>query len=76
MRRLVIYVYKCSTDIRQDLDLVLQLLTEIVGFPEGSVGVHDYVNLDVIVLIMGELSFDGSVDGGMWKRTYRTALIE
>lgn len=56
----MIYVHESPSYVRQDLDLILQLLTEIVGFPEGSVGVHDDVYLDVIVLIMREFSFSES----------------
>ena len=51
MCRLVVDMHERSAHIRQDLDLVLQLLTQVVSFPERSAGVHDDVYLDVIILL-------------------------
>lgn len=53
MRRLVIYMNECPTDVWQDLDLVLQFLTQIVSLPQRRVCIHDNVNLDVVILSHG-----------------------
>ena len=47
---LMIDVYERALDVRQDFDLVLELLTDVVRFPEWSAGVHDNINLDKVFL--------------------------
>ena len=49
MGRLVVNMYKCTADIRQDLYLVLETLAEVVGLPERRVRVHHDVYFDEIV---------------------------
>ena len=51
MRRLMVDVHERAADVGQDLDLVLQLLADVVRLPERCVGVHDDVDLDVVVLV-------------------------
>lgn len=50
MRRLVVEVHERAADVRQDLDLVLQLLADVVCLPERGICVHDDVDLHVVVL--------------------------
>lgn len=50
MRRLMIDMNECPLDIWQHFNLVLQLLTDIVSFPQWCIGVHDDINFDVILL--------------------------
>lgn len=47
--RFVIDVNECSLHIRKDLDRVLQLLTDIVCFPQRCASVHDDVDLNEII---------------------------
>ncbi len=49
MCRFVVNVYKSPFNIRQLLDLVLQLLTNVMSFVQRSLRVHDNVNLDEII---------------------------
>ena len=49
MGRLVVNMYKCAADIRQDLYFVLETLAEVVGLPERRVRVHHDVYFDEIV---------------------------
>ena len=49
MGRLVVNMYKCTADIRQDLYLVLETLAEVVSLPERRVRVHHDVYFDEIV---------------------------
>ena len=50
VRRLVVDMHERTTDVWQDLDLVLQLLADVVRLPERRVRVHDDIDLDVVVL--------------------------
>lgn len=50
MRRLMVHVHKCPLDIRQNFDLVLQLLTDVMRFPQRCSRVHHDVHLHEIVL--------------------------
>lgn len=50
MCRLVIHVHERALDVRKDFDLVLQLLADVVRFPERSPRVHHDVHLDKVVL--------------------------
>ena len=52
MSRLMIDMYEGSLDIGEYLDSVLKLLTNIVCFPQGRVGIHNDVDLDKIVLVV------------------------
>ncbi len=47
--RLVVNMDECAADIRQDLDLVLKSLTEIMGLPKGGVRVHHHVDFYVVI---------------------------
>lgn len=49
MRKLIVNVHKASFDIRQDLNLILQLLANIVCLGEGGIFVHHDVDLHEIV---------------------------
>ena len=49
MRRLVVDVHKRASDVREDLNLVLQHLADIVRLPERRVRVHHDVYFDEIV---------------------------
>ena len=46
----VIHVHKCTLDVRQNLNLILELLTEVVCLPERGIFVHDNVDLDKVIL--------------------------
>jgi hypothetical protein len=50
MRGFVIYVNECSFDIRKDLHLILQVLAEIVRFPQGRASVHHNVYFNEEIL--------------------------
>ena len=50
MGRFMINMHKGTFDIRKDLNFILKLLTNIVGFPQWGGCVHDNVHLDDIVL--------------------------
>lgn len=62
VRRLVVDVHESPAHVWEDLDLVLQLLADVMSFPQWCVSVHDNVNLDIVilepplVLIHGELA--------------------
>lgn len=47
--RLVVNMDECAADIRQDLDLVLEGLAEIMRLPERSVCVHHHVDFYIVV---------------------------
>lgn len=47
--RLVVNMDECAADIRQDLDLVLKGLAEIMRLPERSVRVHHHVDFYIVV---------------------------
>jgi len=47
---LVVNMYKGPFDVRKDLYFILQLLTEIVRFPQGRVGIHNDIHFDKIIL--------------------------
>jgi hypothetical protein len=49
MRRLVVDMHERALDVRQDLDLVLQLLADVVRLPQRRCAVHDDVDLDEVV---------------------------
>jgi hypothetical protein len=46
VRSLVIHVHERPLDIRQSLNLVLELLADIVRLPEWGVAQHDDIDLD------------------------------
>lgn len=52
MSSLVIDVHKRSFDVGQYLDFVLELLADIMRFPQRRASIHDYVDLDKVVLLM------------------------
>ena len=49
MGRLVVNMYKCAADIRQDRDLVLKGLAEIMDLPERSVRIHHHIDFYIVV---------------------------
>jgi hypothetical protein len=49
VRRLVVDVHERALDVREDLDLVLQLLADVVRLPQRRRAVHDDVDLDEVV---------------------------
>jgi len=51
MSRFVINMHKGTLDIRKHLDLILQLLADIVCFPQRRRSVHDNVHLDDVILV-------------------------
>ena len=50
MGSFVINVDESPVHVGQHLDFVLQLLADIVSFPEGCICVHHNVDLDVVFL--------------------------
>lgn len=70
MRRLMIDMNECPFDIWQYFNLVLQLLTDVVSFPQWRIGVHDDVNFDVIFL---KLEIKNNFYSAL-PITYRTTL--
>ena len=49
VRRLVVNMNECAADIRQDLDLVLKGLADIMRLPERSVRVHHHVDFYIVI---------------------------
>lgn len=47
---LVIDVDECSLHIRENFDLILELLADIVGLPQWRTRVHDDINFYKIIL--------------------------
>ena len=50
MTSLVVNMNKGPFDIRKVLYFILQLLTEIVRFPQRRVSIHDDIHFDKIIL--------------------------
>ena len=46
----MIDVDKCSLHIGKNFDLILELLADIVGLPQGRISVHNDVNFYEIIL--------------------------
>jgi hypothetical protein len=59
----IIHVHKCALDVWQNLDLILELLTEIVCLPERGIPVHDNVDFDKVVLEQTTVSSARTIDG-------------
>lgn len=50
MCRLMIYMHEGALHVRQHLDLVLELLADVVRFPQRRIGRHDDVDFDEVIL--------------------------
>lgn len=70
MRSFMVDVYKCTFDVREHLDLILKLLTDIMSFPQRHISVHDHVNFYKIFLI-SPLDAIKSIT----MQTHRSAMI-
>lgn len=81
VRGFVVDVHECAADVRQDLDLVLQLLAEVVRLPQRRARGHHHVHLDVVLLqppktpvsISSHCAQSQEREAGT-ECTYRTAL--
>ena len=65
VRRLMVDVDERAADVGEHLELVLQLLAQVVRFPERRVGVHDDIDLDKVVLLGERFHTGWSRESGM-----------